>query len=158
MKIVVADKISPTGVKLFSDLGWQVVQPTKETLTAELADADGLVVRSATQVTDELLGHAPRVRVVGRAGVGVDNVDLEAATHRGVVVMNTPGGNATSVAEHALALMLSMARSVPQLNAAMHAGRWEKAGAAGGELRGKTLGLVGLGRVGAEVARRARAL
>ena len=156
MKIIVADKISPRGVKLFSDLGWQVVQPTKETLIAELADADGLVVRSATKVTDELLSHAPRVRVVGRAGVGVDNIDLDAATHRGVVVMNTPGGNATSVAEHALALMLSMARSIPQLNAAMHAGRWEKSGAAGAELRGKTLGLVGLGRVGAEVARRAR--
>src|SRR5580704_4793481 len=158
MKIIVADKISPRGEKLFSDLGWQVVQPTKETLTAELADADGLVVRSATQVTDELLSHAPRVRVVGRAGVGVDNVDLEAATHRGVVVMNTPGGNATSVAEHALALMLSMARSIPQMNSAMHAGRWEKSGAGGAELRGKTLGLVGLGRVGAEVTRRAKAM
>jgi len=156
MKIIIADKISPRGVKLFSDLGWQVVQPTAENLVAELADADALVVRSATRVTDELLSHAPRVRVVGRAGVGVDNVDLDAATHRGVVVMNTPGGNATSVAEHALALMLSMARSIPQLNAAMHAGRWEKSGAAGAELRGKTLGLVGLGRVGAEVARRAR--
>jgi D-3-phosphoglycerate dehydrogenase len=157
MKIIVADKISPRGVKLFSDLGWQVVQPTAETLIAELAEADGLVVRSATRVTDELLSHAPRLRVVGRAGVGVDNVDLDAATHCGVVVMNTPGGNATSVAEHALALMLSMARSIPQLNAAMHAGRWEKSGAAGAELRGKTLGLVGLGRVGAEVARRAHA-
>ena len=156
MKIIVADKISPRGVKLFLDLGWQVSQPTAETLVAELADADGLVVRSATRVTDELLSHAPRVRVVGRAGVGVDNVDLDAATHRGVVVMNTPGGNATSVAEHALALMLSLARSIPQLNSAMHAGRWEKSGAAGAELRGKTLGLVGLGRVGAEVARRAR--
>jgi D-3-phosphoglycerate dehydrogenase len=155
MKIIVADKISPRGVQLFSDLGWQVVQPKAETLAAELADADGLVVRSATKVTDELLSHAPRLRVVGRAGVGVDNVDLDAATHRGVVVMNTPGGNATSVAEHALALMLSMARSIPQLNSAMHAGRWEKSGAAGAELRGKTLGLVGLGRVGAEVARRA---
>jgi D-3-phosphoglycerate dehydrogenase / 2-oxoglutarate reductase len=156
MKIIVADKISPRGVKLFSDLGWQVSLPTAETLIAELADADGLVVRSATRVTDDLLSHAPRVRVVGRAGVGVDNVDLDAATHRGVVVMNTPGGNATSVAEHALALMLSLARSIPQLNSAMHAGRWEKSGAAGAELRGKTLGLVGLGRVGAEVARRAR--
>lgn len=90
MKIVVADKISPRGVKLFSDLGWQVVQPTAENLIADLADADGLVVRSATRVTDELLSQAPRVRVVGRAGVGVDNVDLDAATHRGVVVMNTP--------------------------------------------------------------------
>jgi D-3-phosphoglycerate dehydrogenase len=157
MKIVVADKISPRGVALFSDLGWQVAQPKADNLAAELADADALVVRSATRVTDELLEHAPRVRVIGRAGVGVDNIDLDAATHRGVVVMNTPGGNATSVAEHALALMLAMARSVPQLNAALHAGRWEKSGAAGCELRGKTLGLVGLGRVGAEVARRAHA-
>ena len=155
MKIVVADKISPRGVALFSDLGWQVAQPKPETLAAELADADALVVRSATRVTDELLEHAPRVRVVGRAGVGVDNIDLDAATHRGIVVMNTPGGNAASVAEHALALMLALARSVPQLNAAMHAGRWEKSGAAGCEQRGKTLGLIGLGRVGAEVARRA---
>src|ERR1700733_15010187 len=154
MKIIVADRISEHGVKLLSETGWQVVQPAAA--AAEMAGADGLVVRSATRVTDELLSHAPRVRVVGRAGVGVDNVDLDAATHRGVVVMNTPGGNATSVAEHALALMLSMARSIPQLNAAMHAGRWEKSGAAGAELRGKTLGLVGLGRVGAEVARRAR--
>ncbi len=155
MKIVIADKISPRCVALFSDLGWQVAQPKADTLAAELADADALVVRSATRVTDELLEHAPRVRVIGRAGVGVDNIDLDAATHRGVVVMNTPGGNATSVAEHALALMLAMARSIPQLNAAMHAGRWEKSGAAGSELRGKTLGLIGLGRVGAEVARRA---
>jgi D-3-phosphoglycerate dehydrogenase len=145
-------------VKLFSDLGWQVVQPTKENLIAELADADALIVRSATRVTDRSAGSCAALRVVGRAGVGVDNIDLDAATGRGVVVMNTPGGNAPSVAEHALALMLSLARSIPQLNAAMHAGRWEKAGAAGAELRGKTLGLMGLGRVGAEVARRALAL
>jgi D-3-phosphoglycerate dehydrogenase / 2-oxoglutarate reductase len=157
MKIVVADKISPRGVALFSDLGWQVVvQPKPEALAAELADADALLVRSATRVTDELLAQGPRVRVVGRAGVGVDNIDLDAATHRGVVVMNTPGGNAASVADHALALILAMARSIPQLNSAMHAGRWEKSGAAGAELRGKTLGLVGLGRVGAGVALRAR--
>lgn len=156
MKIVVADKISPRGVALFSDLGWQIAQPKPETLAAELADADALVVRSATRVTDQLLEQAPHLRVVGRAGVGIDNIDLDAATHRGIVVMNTPGGNAPSVAEHALALMLALARSVPQLNAAMHAGRWEKSGAAGCELRGKTLGLVGLGRVGAEVARRAQ--
>src|SRR5207253_7170601 len=125
---------------------------------AELADADGLIVRSATRVTDELLAHAPRLRIVGRAGVGVDNIELDAATRRGIVVTNTPGSNAASVAEHALALMLALARSIPQLSAALHAGRWEKSGAAGVELRGKTLGLVGLGRVGAEVARRARAL
>src|SRR5438445_6455 len=158
MKIIVADRISEHGVKLLADPGWQVVQPAAAALASELAEADALVVRSATQVTDELLSHARRLRVIGRAGVGVDNIDLDAATRRGILVMNTPGGNAPSVAEHALALMLSMARSIPQLNASMHAGKWEKSGAAGAELRGKTLGLIGLGRVGAEVARRARAL
>jgi D-3-phosphoglycerate dehydrogenase len=158
MKIIVADKISPHGVQLLVDARWEVKQPGATALGAELADADALIVRSATRVTDELLGQAPRLRIVGRAGVGVDNIDLEAATHRGILVVNTPGSSATSVAEHTLALMLAMARSVPQLNAAMHAGRWEKSGAAGAELRGKTLGLVGLGRVGGEVARRAKAL
>src|SRR6202030_966139 len=158
MKIIVADKISPHGVQLLVDAGWEVKQPGATALGAELADADALIVRRATRVTDELLGHATRLRIVGRAGVGVDNIDLDAATHHGVLVVKTPGSSATSVAEHALALMLALARSVPQLNAAMHAGRWEKSGAAGAELRGKTLGLVGLGRVGAEVARRARAL
>src|SRR5580704_4192109 len=158
MKIIVADRISEHGVKLLAEPGWQVVQPAAASLASELADADALVVRSATRVTDELLNHARQLRVIGRAGVGVDNIDLEAATRRGILVMNTPGGNAPSVAEHALALMLSMARSIPQLNASMHAGKWEKSGSAGVELRGKTLGLIGLGRVGAEVARRARAL
>jgi D-3-phosphoglycerate dehydrogenase / 2-oxoglutarate reductase len=158
MKIVVADKISERGLALLREPGWQVVTPAPGSLPAELADADGLVVRSATQVTEQLLMHAPRLRVVGRAGVGVDNIDLDASTRRGVLVMNTPGGNAISVAEHTLALLLALARSVPQLNAAIHAGRWEKSGATGIELRGKTLGLVGLGRVGGEVARRARAL
>ena len=158
MKIIVADKISEHGIKLLAEPGWQVVQPAAAALVSELAEADALVVRSATRVTDELLSHAGRLRVIGRAGVGIDNIDLDAATRRGVLVMNTPGGNAPSVAEHALALMLSMARSIPQLNASMHAGKWEKSGTAGAELRGKTLGLIGLGRVGAEVARRARAL
>jgi len=158
MKIVVADRISERGVQLLADQRWQIAQPAADALLRELAEADGLIVRSATRVTDDLLAHAPRLRVIGRAGVGVDNIDLEAATNRGVLVMNTPGGNAASVAEHTLALMLSLARSIPQLNASMHAGKWEKSGTAGAELRGKTLGLIGLGRVGAEVARRARAL
>ncbi len=158
MKIVIADKISEHGIKLLKDTGWNVVVPAAAALPAELADADALIVRSATRVTDALLAQAPKLRIVGRAGVGVDNIDLDAATGRGIVVTNTPGGNAASVAEHALALMLSLARSVPQLNAAMHAGRWEKSGATGAELRGKTLGLIGLGRVGAEVARRARGM
>jgi D-3-phosphoglycerate dehydrogenase len=158
MKIVVADKISERGFTLLREAGWEVVTPATGALTNELASADGLIVRSATKVTAELLENAPKLRVVGRAGVGVDNIDVEAATHRGVLVMNTPGGNAVSVAEHTFALMLAMARSVPQSNASIHAGRWEKSGASGTELRGKTLGLVGLGRVGTEVARRARAL
>ena len=158
MKIIVADKISERGFALLREAGWDVVTPAVGALATELATADGLVVRSATKVTAELLEQAPKLRVVGRAGVGVDNIDVEAATHRGILVMNTPGGNAVSVAEHTFALMLAMARSVPQSNASIHAGRWEKSGAAGTELRGKTLGLVGLGRVGTEVARRARGL
>jgi len=157
MKIVVADKISEHGVELLRQPGWNVALPTPAALPAELGEAEGLIVRSATRVTAELLERAPRLRVVGRAGVGVDNIDTEAATLRGVLVMNTPGSNSVSVAEHTIALLLSLARGVPQLNAALHAGRWEKS-SAGVELRGKTLGLVGLGRVGAEVARRARGL
>src|ERR1700722_4591061 len=158
MKIIVADKISGRGFALLREEGWDVMTPAAGALAAELATADGLVVRSATKVTAELLEQAPKLRVVGRAGVGVDNIDVEAATHRGILVMNTPGGNAVSVAEHTFALMLAMARSVRKSNASIHAGRWEKSGAAGTELRGKTLGLVGLGRVGTEVARRARGL
>ena len=162
MKIVVADKISERGIELLRAPGWNVVTPAKsgaaDSLAAELAHAEGLIVRSATRVTAELLEKAPDLQVVGRAGVGIDNVDVEAATRRGVLVMNTPGGNAVSVAEHTFALLLSLARSVPQFNAAIHAGRWEKSSAMGTEVRGKTLGLVGLGRVGTEVARRAQAL
>jgi D-3-phosphoglycerate dehydrogenase len=158
MRIIVADPISERGIDLLRATGWEVLRPTKETLDAELPTADALVVRSATRVTAAVLERAPKLRVVGRAGVGVDNVDLDAATRRGVLVMNTPGGNAPSVAEHTLALLLSLARKIPALDSAMHAGRWEKSKGQGTELRGKTLGLLGLGRVGAEVARRARAL
>jgi len=158
MKIIVADKISERGIALLREGGWQVVTPAAAALPAELGDADALVVRSATKVTAALLEKAPKLRVIGRAGVGVDNVDVEAATRRGVLVMNTPGGNAVSVAEHTLALMLGLARAVPQANASIQAGRWEKSAFSGTELRGKTLGLIGLGRVGTEVARRARAL
>src|SRR5262249_15219912 len=111
----------------------------------------------AVQVDRGVLEKAPRLRVIGRAGVGVDNVDLEAATHAGVLVMNTPGGNAISVAEHTLALMLAMAHHIPQANASTRAGRWEKKRFMGSELRGKTLGIVGLGSIGREVVKRARA-
>jgi D-3-phosphoglycerate dehydrogenase len=158
MKIIVADKISERGIALLRDAGWNVVIPAAANLPSEIADADALVVRSATKVTAALLEKAGRLRAIGRAGVGVDNVDVDAATRRGVLVMNTPGGNSVSVAEHTLALMLGLARAVPQANASIHAGKWEKSAFSGTEMRGKTIGLVGLGRVGTEVARRARAL
>ncbi len=127
-----------------------------EGLAAALADTDALVVRSAVQVDDALMEKAPKLRVIGRAGVGVDNIDAEAATRRGIVVMNTPGANAVAVAELTIGLMLALARKLPAANASMHAGKWEKKNLQGAELRGKTLGILGLGRVGLEVARRAR--
>ncbi len=158
MKVIVADKISERGVQLLKEQpGWNIVLTTKHTIDAEITDAEALIVRSATKVTAELLDKAPRLRAVGRAGVGVDNIDLEAATKRGVLVMSTPGGNAVSVAEHTFALMLALARQVPRLDKAIHEGRWEKSSAAGTEVRGKTLGLIGLGRIGSEVAVRADA-
>src|SRR5471032_88604 len=158
MKVIVADKISERGVKLLKEqAGWNVVLTTKENLVAEIADADALIIRSATKATAELLEKAPRLRVIGRAGVGVDNIDLDEATRRGVLVMSTPGGNAVSVAEHTFALLLALARQVPRLDKAMHEGKWEKGSAAGTEVRGKTLGLIGLGRIGSEVAVRAEA-
>src|SRR5277367_526671 len=140
MKIIVADKISERGIKLLRDAGWNVLTPAAADVPAEIADADALVVRSATKVTPALLEKAKKLRVIGRAGVGVDNVDVEAATRRGVLVMNTPGGNAVSVAEHTIALMLGLARAVPQANASIQAGRWEKPAFSGTEMRGKTLG------------------
>jgi D-3-phosphoglycerate dehydrogenase len=160
MKIVLAEKVSPAPLAVFQqEPGWNVVTPDqiKNGLAAELADADALVVRSAVQVDAKLLESAPKLRVIGRAGVGVDNIDIPAATHRGIVVMNTPGANAVAVAELTLGLMVSMARSVSRANATMHGGKWEKKSLQGSELRGKTLGIVGLGRVGLEVARRAKA-
>src|ERR1700720_2836604 len=130
---------------------------TKGNLNAEIADAEALIVRSVSKVTPRRGEKAPLGRVVGRAGVGVDNIDLEEATRRGVLVMSTPGGNAISVAEHTFALLLALARQVPRLDKAMHEGKWEKSSAAGTEVRGKTLGLIGLGRIGSEVAIRADA-
>jgi len=156
MRIVVADKISPRGLDLLKRSGWDILTPSGAEMTAALAEADALVVRSATKVTADLLAAAPRLRVVGRAGAGVDNIDVDACTRRGILVMNTPGSNAVSVAEHTFALLLSLARLIPRLDAGIHAGRWEKGGALGSELRGKTLGLIGLGRVGFAVARRAQ--
>ena len=160
MKIVLAEKVSPATLAVFAaEPGWEVLTHDKlpDGLAAALADADALVVRSAVQVDDALMEKAPKLRVIGRAGVGVDNIDADAATRRGIVVMNTPGANAVAVAELTIGLMLALARKVPAANASMHAGKWEKKSLQGAELKGKTLGILGLGRVGLEVARRARA-
>src|SRR5579875_445489 len=158
MKIVLAEKVSPATVAVFkSEPDWQVFTHDQITdLPAALADADGLVVRSAVQVDDALMAAAPKLRVIGRAGVGVDNIDAEAATRRGIVVMNTPGANAIAVAELAMGLMVALSRQIPRANETMHSGKWEKKSLQGMELRGKKLGILGLGRIGLEVARRAR--
>ena len=159
MKIVLAEKVSPATQAVFAaEPGWEVLTYDKlpDGLAAALKDADALVVRSAVQVDDAMMEQAPKLRVVGRAGVGVDNIDADAATRRGIVVMNTPGANAVAVAELTIGLMLALARKVPAANASMHAGKWEKKSLQGAELRGKTLGILGLGRIGLEVAKRAK--
>src|SRR5205823_2309417 len=161
MKIVVADDLPASALELLrAEAGWTVDARrgrAPEELTRDLADADGLLVRSATTVDGRLIASGPRLRIIARAGTGVDNVDVPAATARGILVVNAPGANSISVAEHALALMLALARSVPAADRAMKDGRWEKRRFVGTELRGKTLGVAGLGRIGQEVARRARA-
>jgi D-3-phosphoglycerate dehydrogenase len=159
MKIVLAEKVSPATFAVFAaEPGWEVLTHDKlpDGLAAALADADALVVRSAVQVDDALMEKAPKLRVIGLAGVGVDNIDADAATRRGIVVMNTPGANAVAVAELTIGLMLALARKVPAANSSMHAGKWEKKSLQGAELKGKTLGILGLGRIGLEVAKRAR--
>ncbi|HJT88295.1 MAG TPA: phosphoglycerate dehydrogenase [Bryobacteraceae bacterium] len=158
MNILIAEPVAPAGIELFrAQPGWNTIVSNPKEYKQHLADADALLVRSAVQVDKSVLEKAPRLRVVGRAGVGVDNVDLDAATEAGVLVMNTPGGNAISVAEHTLALMLAMARHIARADASTRSGKWEKKKFMGHELRGKTLGIVGLGSIGREVVKRARA-
>src|SRR6476660_337185 len=158
MNILIAEPLSPAGIELLqSQKDWNTIVSNPKEYARHLPEADALVVRSAVQVTAEVLAKAPKLRVIGRAGVGVDNVDLNAATAAGVLVMNTPGGNAASVAEHALAVMLAMARHIPQANASTRSGKWEKKKFLGSELRGKTLGVIGLGSIGREVVKRALA-
>jgi D-3-phosphoglycerate dehydrogenase len=159
VKIIVAEKISALAIAQLQEPGWTVL--TADQLDGKLAEqletADALIVRSAVQADTKLLEHAKKLRVIGRAGVGVDNIDLEAATRKGIAVMNTPGANAVAVAEQTLGMMLAMARHLCRADALMHAGKWEKKSLQGTELRGKALGIIGLGRIGMEVARRARA-
>jgi len=158
MNVLIAEPMAHAGIELFQkQAGWEVVVSNPKEFAKHLANADALIVRSAVQVTPDVLKQAPKLRVIGRAGVGVDNVDLQAATAAGVLVMNTPGGNAVSVAEHTIALMLSMARFIPQASASTKAGKWEKKKFLGSELRGKAIGIVGLGSIGREVVKRARA-
>src|SRR5262245_36150588 len=160
MKVVVCDPISPKGIALLQQRPEFEVQvlpnrlPETE-LIPVVKDAVAMVVRSETKVTSKVIEGATALRVVGRAGVGVDNVDVPAATRRGVVVMNTPGGNTISTAELAFTMILSLARKVPQAFASMAAGKWDRKQFQGAELAGKTLGVLGLGRIGTEVAKRA---
>jgi len=160
MKVLVKENLAPAGIDLLReefdvDLG---VEWTAEEFMARIADYDALVVRSATKVTAQVIAAAPRLKVIGRAGVGVDNVDLEAATKRGIIVVNAPTSNVLTAAEHTIAMMMACARNIPQAHSALKAGRWERGRYGGVELQGKTLGIIGLGRIGALVAERARGL
>jgi D-3-phosphoglycerate dehydrogenase len=159
-RVLISDKLSPTAVQIFKDRGIDVdYQPDlgkdKDKLLEVIGDYDGLAIRSATKVTDKILAAAPRLKVVGRAGIGVDNVDVPAATARGVIVMNTPFGNSITTAEHAIALIFALARQIPEANASTHAGKWEKNRFMGVELTAKTLGVIGCGNIGSIVADRA---
>jgi len=160
-RVLISDKLSPAAVDIFRTRGLEVdLKPglSAAELRAIIGDYDGLAIRSATKVTRELLEAAPRLRVVGRAGIGVDNVDVKSATARGVVVMNTPNGNAITTAEHAIAMMFALARQIPEATASTRAGKWEKNRFMGVELTAKMLGLIGCGNIGSIVAERALGL
>ncbi len=158
-KILVADGVSAWGVEILQQEYEVVERPqlTAEELAATIGDYVAIVVRSATRLTADVLAKATRLRVIGRAGVGVDNIDIPAATKRGIVVLNAPNGNTNAATEHALALMLALARRIPEADASLRAGRWERAHLVGLELKGRTLGVLGLGRIGTGVALRAQA-
>ncbi|MGE5517111.1 MAG: phosphoglycerate dehydrogenase [Bacteroidota bacterium] len=160
-KVLISDKLSPAAVQIFKDRGIETDVKTglaPDELKAIIGNYDGLAIRSNTKVTADILAAATNLKVVGRAGIGVDNVDVPAATARGIVVMNTPFGNSVTTAEHAIAMMFALARDIPQANASTHAGKWEKSKFMGVELTGKTLGIVGCGNIGAIVADRALGL
>lgn len=162
MKVLICDPISPKGIALLKERPeFNVVVLDKKHSEAELiplvADAAAIIVRSETEISPKVLEAAPKLRVVGRAGVGVDNINVESATQRGVVVMNTPGGNTVTTAELTFTMILSLARKVPQAHASMAAGKWDRKSFSGVEIAGKTLGILGMGRIGGEVAKRALA-
>ncbi|MXN65406.1 phosphoglycerate dehydrogenase [Stappia sp. GBMRC 2046] len=159
-RVLISDKLSPAAVQIFKDRGLEVdFQPDlgkdKERLAEVIGEYDGLAIRSATKVTEKIIANAGRLKVIGRAGIGVDNVDIPAATAKGVIVMNTPFGNAITTAEHAIAMMFAAARQIPAADASTQAGKWEKSKFVGTEITSKTLGLIGCGNIGSIVAERA---
>jgi D-3-phosphoglycerate dehydrogenase len=159
-RVLISDALSPAAVQIFKDRGLEVdFQPSlgkdKDKLAEIIGNYDGLAIRSATKVTPKILANAKRLRVIGRAGIGVDNVDIPAATAKGIIVMNTPFGNSITTAEHAITLMLALARQIPQADASTQAGKWEKNRFMGVEITGKTLGVIGCGNIGSIVANRA---
>ncbi len=160
MKVLVSDSLSEKGIEIL-EKGAEVDVRTgmsPEELKACIGEYDALVVRSQTQVTEEVIEAAENLKIIGRAGVGVDNIDVEAATQRGIIVINAPEGNMISAAEHTIAMMMAMSRNIPQANQSMRAGKWDRKLFMGVEVRGKTLGVVGLGRIGTEVAKRAQGM
>jgi D-3-phosphoglycerate dehydrogenase / 2-oxoglutarate reductase len=162
-KVLISDKLSEAAVQIFRDRGIDVdFQPDlgkdKDKLAEIIGNYDGLAIRSATKVTEKILANAPNLKVIGRAGIGTDNIDKEAASKQGVIVMNTPFGNMITTAEHAIAMMFAVARQIPEASASTHAGKWEKSKFMGVELTGKTLGVIGAGNIGGIVCDRARGL
>ncbi|MDA3858484.1 MAG: phosphoglycerate dehydrogenase [Roseovarius sp.] len=162
-KVLVSDKLSETAVQIFRDRGIDVdFQPDlgkdKDKLAEVIGQYDGLAIRSATKVTEKILANATNLKVIARAGIGTDNIDKEAASKKGVIVMNTPFGNMITTAEHAIAMMFAVARQIPEASASTHAGKWEKSKFMGVELTGKTLGVIGAGNIGGIVCDRARGL
>jgi D-3-phosphoglycerate dehydrogenase len=162
-KVLISDKLSPAAVQIFKDRGIDVdFQPDlgkdKVELLKVIGQYDGLAIRSATKATEKIIGAATNLRVIGRAGIGVDNVDIPAASKKGIIVMNTPFGNSITTAEHAISMMMAVARQIPEANASTHAGKWEKSRFMGVELTGKTLGVIGAGNIGSIVIDRAQGL
>lgn len=162
IKILVTDSLNPQGIEILKgEKSVEVIVKPKlspEELLHILKDCQGIIVRSQTEITEEIINQSPELEVIGRAGVGVDNIDLEAATRRGIIVMNTPQGNTTSTAEHTLTLILALSRNIPKADLSVRLGRWEKSKFIGTEISGKVLGVIGLGQVGGEVAKLARSI
>src|SRR6516225_4768359 len=162
-KVLISDALSPAAVQIFKDRGVEVdFQPAlgkdKEKLAELVGNYDGLAIRSATKVSAKILERAKKLKVIGRAGIGVDNVDIPAATARGIIVMNTPFGNSITTAEHAISMMLALARQIPEADVSTRAGKWEKNKFLGVEIFSKTLGVIGCGNIGSIVADRALGL